>query len=292
MISPVRQPVRIDFLKFLSRTLRQPLLHFLVLGALIFAFYDYVAPATVDVDAEPGEDLVVTTLQLDRLNAEFEAIWQRPPTAEEQQKLIDNYIREEVLVREALRLGLDRDDTVLRRRLVQKMDYLAASAARARKPTEDELVAHYDANRESYLRPGRVAFEQIFLGETADEMLIGEIRTQLDDGVPAIELGKRTLLPSSLGLSARAKVNGLFGEGVFEKLMELDEGSWEGPIRSGYGYHLVQVTEGQQPEQLSLEEARKFVTEDWSLEKFNQAKEDQHQVLKSQYRITVQEAAE
>ncbi|CTQ52527.1 peptidylprolyl isomerase [Roseibium album] len=271
------------------RFLRQPLLHFLVLGGLIFALYDLVTPEVAKVVGDPKTEIVVTQLQVERLTTEFQAIWQRPPTSEEQQKLIDNFIREEVLVREALRIGLDRDDTVLRRRLVQKMEYLAASAARARKPTDEELVSYYQNNQQNYLRPGRIAFEQIFLGEKIDETLVGEIQAQLNDGVPAMELGKRTLLPSSLGISARAKVDGLFGDGLFERLMDLEGTDWQKPLKSGYGFHLIRITDKQKAEQLSFEEARKFVSEDWSLQKYTESKDRQHEALRGQYRITVEE---
>jgi parvulin-like peptidyl-prolyl cis-trans isomerase-like protein len=271
--------------------LRQPLLHFLMLGGLLFAFYDLVTPEVAEVAGEREAEIVITPLQVERLTTEFQAIWQRPPTSEEQQKLIDNFIREEVLVREALRLGLDRDDTVMRRRLVQKMEYLAASAARARKPTDEELVTYYQNNQQNYLRPGRIAFEQIFLGEKIDENLISEIQALLDDGAPADKLGKRTLLPSSLGFSAQAKVDGLFGDGLFERLMELDGTDWQGPLKSGYGIHLMRVTDKQEAEQLSFEEARKHVSEDWSLLRYTESKERQHEALRGQYRITVEEEA-
>lgn len=272
----------------LSRFLRQPLLHFLVLGALIFLYYGAVVPSDPEPDGDPSSEIAVTSLQLDRLNTEFQAIWQRAPTTAEQQKLVDNFIREEVLVREALRLGLDRDDTVLRRRLVQKMDYLAASAARAQKPSEDDLTAHFEANRASYLRPGHVAFEQVFLGEIPDETVTAEILTKLEAGVPFYELGKRTLLPSELGISARAKVDGLFGDGLFETLQLFETGNWQGPVKSGYGFHLVRVTENRLPEKLTFEEARERVSEDWLLQRYEQAKKDQQEALASQYRIIVE----
>ncbi|ASP36088.1 hypothetical protein CHH27_24875 [Labrenzia sp. VG12] len=272
----------------MSRFLRQPLLHFLVLGALIFVYYGAVVPSDPEPGGDPSSEIAVTSLQLDRLNTEFQAIWQRAPTTAEQQKLVDNFIREEVLVREALRLGLDRDDTVLRRRLVQKMDYLAASAARAQKPSEDDLTAHFEANRASYLRPGHVAFEQVFLGEIPDETVTAEILTKLEAGVPFYELGKRTLLPSELGISARAKVDGLFGDGLFETLQLFETGNWQGPVKSGYGFHLVRVTENRLPEKLTFEEARERVSEDWLLQRYEQAKKDQQEALASQYRIIVE----
>jgi parvulin-like peptidyl-prolyl cis-trans isomerase-like protein len=282
---------REQVLSTIYRFLRQPLLHFLVLGGLIFAFYDLVTPEVTEIVGDPQGEIVITSLQVDRLATEFQAIWQRPPTPEEQQKLIDNFIREEVLVREALRLGLDRDDTVLRRRLVQKMEYLAASAARARKPTDEELVSYYQNNQQNYLRPGRIAFEQIFLGEKIDENLIGEIQAQLKGGAPAEELGNRTLLPSSLGFSARAKVDGLFGDGLFERLMKLDGTDWQGPLKSGYGFHLMRITDKQEAEQLSFEEARKHVSEDWALQQYTDSKDRQHEALRGQYRVTVEEEA-
>ncbi|MEL7528967.1 MAG: peptidyl-prolyl cis-trans isomerase, partial [Pseudomonadota bacterium] len=151
----------------LRQIFSQPLLHFLLLGALIFAVYGLVAPGSETEPDQAGEDIIVTQQQLDRLIEEYRATWQRAPGADEIQALIDGYVREEVLVREALRLGLNQGDTVIRRRLAQKMDFLATSAARSQQPTEQDLAGFYAENETYYRRPGRIAFEQVFLGSAA-----------------------------------------------------------------------------------------------------------------------------
>ncbi|MEM9634239.1 MAG: peptidylprolyl isomerase [Pseudomonadota bacterium] len=276
----------------LYRLMRQPLLHFLVLGACIFAIYDLVSPYASVGGGEPDSEILVTRLQVDRMKTEFEAIWQRPPTPDEQQALVDNFIREEVLVREAMKLGLDQDDAVLRRRLVQKMEFLAASAARSRTPAEAELETFFLENQKKYVQPGRISFEQIYLGEAADEAQVEEIQTALRDGAPAEDLGNRTLLPFSLGWSAPAKVDGLFGEGVFDSLIALEGKDWQGPLKSGYGYHLVRILDRQAPRHLTFDEARKFVSEDWSLQQYNQLKAQQLEELGSAYTIIREEGVE
>lgn len=272
--------------------MRQPLLHFLVLGACIFALYDLVSPYASGGGGKPDSEILVSRLQFDRMKTEFEAIWQRPPTSDEQQALIENFIREEVLVREAIRLGLDQDDAVMRRRLVQKMEFLAASAARSKTPAEAELEAFFLDNQKKYVQPGRVAFEQIYLGQTTDEAQVEEIQAALRAGSPAEELGNRTLLPFSLGRSAPAKVDGIFGEGVFDSLIALEGKDWQGPFKSGYGYHLVRILDRQAPRHLTFEEARKFVSEDWSLDQYNQLKDRQLQELGSRYTIIREKGVE
>ena len=140
-------------MKGLQHILREPLVHFLALGAAIFALF-----AVLD-DAPPPPDgtrIVVSEEQARRLAASFAATWRRPPSVAELDGLIDNYVREEIYVREALALGLDRDDSVVRQRLRQKMEFWTESGADAVAPTEAELRAHYEANADRFAREPRV----------------------------------------------------------------------------------------------------------------------------------------
>lgn len=268
---------------------RQPLLHFLLLGALIFAAYGLVAPGP-ETETEPaGEDIIVTRQQLDRLTDEFSATWQRPPGPDETEALIDGYIREEILVREALRLGLDQGDTVIRRRLAQKMDFLATSAARSQQPTEQDLADFYAANESYYLQPGRIAFEQIFLGPTVDEELVEELLENLRKGANPEQLGKRTLLPFRMRLSEKARIESLLGEGSFEQLNVLPLNLWQGPFKSGYGAHLVRVTENQPTELRAFEDVREDVVTDWTQKKAQDIRADALEAMRQRYRIVLPE---
>ena len=270
----------------------QPLVHFLLLGALIFAAYGLFAPPSQSEREQRGEDIIVTQQQLDLLVEEYRATWQRPPGPEEIQALLDGYVREEILVREALRLGLDQGDTVLRRRLAQKMDFLATSAARARQPTEQDLSDFYTSNESYYRRPARIAFEQVFLGPAADEEFVAELRESLSGGANPEQLGKRTLLPFRVRLSERRRVEGLLGEGAFEKLEVLPLNVWQGPVRSGYGEHLVRVTEHKKPEVLSFDVVREDVVTDWTQKRARDIRADALEAMRQRYRIVLPEAVQ
>lgn len=274
------------------RIVSQPLLHFLLLGALIFAVYGLVAPGSETEPDQAGEDIIVTQQQLDRLIEEYRATWQRAPGADEIQALIDGYVREEILVREALRLGLNQGDTVIRRRLAQKMDFLATSAARSQQPTEQDLAGFYAENEAYYRRPGRIAFEQIFLGPNADEELVDELLASLRKGGDAEQLGKRTLLPFRMRLSEKARLEGLFGEGTFEKLEALPLNEWHGPVKSGYGVHLVRVTENQPSNVLAFDLVREDVVTDWTQKRAQDIRADALEAMRQRYRIVLPEAAQ
>lgn len=267
----------------------QPLVHFLILGALIFVTYGLVAPVSDPEPESSGEEIVVTQQQLDRLFGEFEAVWQRPANLEERQSVIDSYIREEILVREALRLGLDQGDTVMRRRLAQKMDFLSTSAARSLQPTEEDLATFYKSNEDDYRRPGLIAYEHVFLGPSADEELLEDLRANLRRGEDPEQLGKKTLLPFRMRLSERARVDGLFGEGFFEKLEALPLNGWQGPVRSGYGEHLVRVFDRQSPEVLSFERVRENVIEDWTQRRAQRIRAEALEAMRKRYRIVLPE---
>ncbi|WP_417666831.1 peptidyl-prolyl cis-trans isomerase [Roseibium sp.] len=277
----------------LRTILREPLVHFLVLGALIFGYYAIASPAsdTGDATANGRAKIVISDQTALRLESEFMAIWQRPPSTEEKHKLIDNYVREEILVREAVRLGLDQDDAVLRRRLVQKLEFLNNSAARAVSPKDEDLRAHYDANHDTYMRSGRIAFEQIFLGEKPDAERLADIRVALGNGVAAETLGERTLLPFSVMLAAEERVAGIFGRTLFDQLIDLPPERWHGPLKSGFGYHLIRIVDYQPRKLLAFENVRALVTEDWVLARAQQLRSQRYDALRKQYRIILPESA-
>ncbi|WP_421981506.1 peptidyl-prolyl cis-trans isomerase [Roseibium sp.] len=274
----------------LRQLYRQPLLHFLLLGALIFAAYGLVAPGSETEPEQAGEDIIVTQQQIDRLIEEYHATWQRPPGPDEKEALIDGFIREEILVREALRLGLDQGDTVIRRRLAQKMHFLATSAARSQQPAEQDLKDFYAANEAYYRRPGRIAFEQVFLGPAVDEELVEELRESLRTGANPEQLGKRTLLPFRVRLSEKARIEGLLGEGAFERLEVLPLNEWQGPVKSGYGAHLVRVTEYQPPDLLSFDTVREDVVTDWTQKRAQDIRADALEAMRQRYRVVLPEA--
>lgn len=266
-----------------GRLLREPLLHFVVIGALLFAGYQMVA--------EPGDEpvsaavITVSGADVERLNASFERTWRRPPNEEERQKLLDNFVREEILNREAKLLGLDNGDDIIRRRLVQKMDYLLSASADLEDPENTELESFYREHRERYRRPARLAFEQVYLGDKADPGEAAAVRDALNGGAEPGSLGKRTLLPSSFGPASERSADRLFGDAFSEKLAGLKVGEWSMPVQSGYGQHLVRLELYQPASFPDLAEVRDAVVQDWKRQELDRLKSESFEAMAERYTV-------
>lgn len=271
-------------MRLLVRLATEPIFHFLALGVAVFALYAVLdeAPPTGSRDR-----IVVSAETAGRLAAGFEAVWRRPPTPDELVGLIEDHIREEVYVREALALGLDQDDTVIRRRLRQKMEFLSESASAALEPSDAELRAHLEAHPERFIRGPELAFEQVFLGEAPDDR---EIRTTLDAleaGADPAAVGARTLLPVALPLSPPAAVDGTFGEGFFERVASAEPETWSGPVASGFGAHLIRLDRLVPAVEPSLGTVRDEVLRDWRRAKAEALSEQQFERLRARYEIAL-----
>jgi hypothetical protein len=245
----------------LRRLAGEPLLHFLVIGVAVFLLF----AALDDRPAgQAAERIVVGEDQAVRLAEQFAAVWRRPPTVDELSGLIDDHIREEVYVREALALNLDRDDAVIRQRLRQKMMFLTDSAVAGLEPDEAELRAFFEAAEPGrFTPPPRIAFRQVFLGEAPRDADIARLRDSLAAVADPALLGEPTLLPAEMPLATPATVDGTFGPGFFELLAGLPPGSWQGPLPSSYGLHLVRVDRLDRAEPPSLETVRERVLTEW-----------------------------
>jgi len=267
----------------LGQLAREPLVHFLTIGVLVFAVFSTLN----DTPPRPAADQIVVTPEIAaRLASSFEATWRRPPTRDELAGLIEDHVREEIYVREALALGLDREDTVIRRRLRQKMEFLTASAAESLDPSEQELRAHLEAHPDRFTPPPQVAFEQVFLGEDPDSGQVQATLSALRRGTDPTAVGARTLLPAHLPLSAPAAVDGTFGQGFFETIAATPPGAWQGPVASGYGQHLVRLNRALPAEPPPFEMVRDEVLQDWKRAKAEELSEQQFEQLKARYAIT------
>jgi hypothetical protein len=237
--------------------LREPLLHFLVLGAAIFALF-----TALDEGAPPAASgrIAATEADAERFARDFESTWRRPPTEDELAELIDVYVREEVLVREAMALGLDRGDAVIRERLAQKMTFLIESEMDALKPTDAELSAHMAAHRERFARPALVSFEQMPLKPgTPEEAILAAVRA----GTFAEELAAKSLLPGRLQPSPRQVVDATFGAGFFDAVAAHGPGPRPVAVKSAHGTHLVRVLSFEPARLPALDEIRDEVNRDW-----------------------------
>jgi hypothetical protein len=272
----------------IGRLIREPLVHFLLLAGLVFAAYGLVAGRV-----ETEEAIVVTPAKIEQMAAIFARTWQRPPTADEMKGLIDDFVKEEIYVREAVRLGIDQDDTVIRRRLRMKMEFLNDAEAEGTPATDADLSAYLAAHPDSFREAPRVAFEQVYLdpkrrgaATQADAAaLLGSLKK---DAALAAEAGDPTLLPPSMPLTDRQGIAQMFGDDFAAGVVAIPVGDWQGPIASSFGLHLVKVT-GQEAGRLpALAEIRPQVEREWmNARRESMARKKLDELLK-RYKVTIE----
>ncbi|KUJ82568.1 peptidyl-prolyl cis-trans isomerase [Microbulbifer flavimaris] len=266
--------------------LREPLLHFVLIGALLFG----LSAVFSDTGTEQDE-IVVTQSRINHLTAVFERRWQRPPTEPELNRLVDNFVREEVLYREALNLGLDRDDTVIRRRLRMKMEFLARDLVDTIEPEETVLRDYFADNAEHYLDPARFSIRQIYFDRAAHknpDAVVETARALLWEGLPAAELGDSSLLQSSYKDETIDRLQRVFGQGFTDQLSELPKGEWAGPLQSAYGLHLVLVESASPPQTASFDQVRPSVLRDWQQAEKQKVLESQFENYRSNYQVRIE----
>ncbi|MDH5426698.1 MAG: peptidylprolyl isomerase [Nitrospirota bacterium] len=282
----------------MKRIFKEPLLHFLLLGAILFIAYGVMQKPGARGDA--GE-IVVTMGQVENLAATFAKTWQRPPTPEELAGLVRDRVREEVYYREAMAMGLDKDDTIIRRRLRQKMEFISDDIAAQAEPTDAELSAYLEAHADAFRVETRFTFRQVYLdpakhGEnlTRDaEQLLAQLN-QAGAQSDVSQLGDTLMLEHQFSAASTREIGTQFGEQFAASLSALVPGQWQGPIKSGYGVHLVMVsdrTEGRLP---ALADVRDAVRRDWQNARRLEINEKFYQELLTHYTVTIEglEAAE
>ena len=273
----------------LRSILQQPLVHFLLLGGLIFGAFSFL-------EGEEGaaqDDIIVVELEAVRqLSAGYEKTWRRKPDGSELASLIDDHIREEVLVREAQSFALDENDVVIRRRLRQKMEFLVESAVAALQPSDEELKVFFQANVEDYTMAGRIALEQVFIGTEANGAAIDTVKAALEGGADPMAVGQRSLLPPTTPLATETAIDGTFGTGFYGTLAELPEGAWVGPVRSGYGLHVVRVVKREEARIPEFEQVKEHLEHDWRKRKTSELSNKEYRRMLSRYSVTQPDPAE
>jgi peptidyl-prolyl cis-trans isomerase C len=275
--------------------LRQPLVQFLVLGVLFFLLWVGFGR----LGPEPENRIVISAQEIERLAMFWERQWRRPPTEAELSGLVESRIKEEVLYREALAMGLDQDDTVIRRRLAQKIEFLTEDLALAVEPTDQELAAFFAGNNDRYRTPPRFTFSHVYFsvdrrGPQAQDAA-AELLTSLvgGDPVPPIEeLGDRFMLRTRYADDTVEEIGRLFGSRFAETVGELPVGEWQGPVESGYGVHLVLVEERTPSRLPALEEVRDRVRDDFMAQRRKEADESLYARLREGYEVIVETPGE
>lgn len=247
----------------IRRLLREPLLHFLLIGAALFVLYGALNRGRSDAP----RDIVISEARVAAIAENFATVWMRPPTAMELKGLIDDYVAEEVYYREAIAMGLDQDDTVIRRRLRQKMEFISDGIADSAEPTDAQLQGYLEQNPGKFAQPAELTFRQVYLsaerrGDRARadaEKLLAELQAGAD---PA-EAGDATLLPATMEAASPQSIANAFGQEFARQVDEAPVGQWAGPIESSFGLHLVRVDERSAGAAPTLAEIRPIVLREW-----------------------------
>lgn len=272
----------------LRAILREPLVHFLALGALLFILYLRANGGL----AAGSNRIVVGAGQVASLRASFERLWMRPPTAEELNALVEDYVREEIAVREAMAQGLDQGDIVIRRRLRQKLEFLLEDEVSVSAPSDSELQAWLDTHRSEFMVQPVLRFRQVYVnrdrrGATAQadaEALLGRLRAGADPGT----VGDPTLLPLETGPAEVRDIALRFGEAFAAAVAGLEPGPWNGPVTSGYGLHLVQVLEKTAGHAPPLAQVREQVAREVLVARRSAGVDSLYRRLREKYRVSVE----
>jgi parvulin-like peptidyl-prolyl cis-trans isomerase-like protein len=268
------------------RLLKEPLLHFGMLGGLMFASYS--AFGTAHQEAQPQPVIRMTAADAEWLKTMWTRQWRRPPTDEELTGLVADHLKEEVLAREARALELDVGDTIVRRRLAQKMAFLLDDTIRTTEPPEPELRGLYETRLDLVRTPARVSFTQVFFRREDGDGRARASLVALSDAVatPA-EAGDRLLLGDTFADQDEPALTNLFGAAFAQAVLTLPAGRWSGPIESGYGLHLVKVTAVSPPQARPFAEVRERLAEEWRRERQETAQTQLLQGLMRKYQVVV-----
>ena len=274
--------------------LTEPLVHFLIIGFLLFVGFE----AFKDTSAGNGETITITRSAIKTIQANFLRTWSREPTAQELDKLIEELVRDEIAQREAEAMGLDQDDLYIRKRLRMKFELLLDDFTSGSKPNDTELQLYLDNNRKKFNIPPRYTLQQIYFNP---ELRKGTIAADMEEALKKLNeadteskgelLGDSTMLPFSVPSMTPRMISRQFGSEFTAQIEALPLNQWSGPLRSGYGYHLVMITDRTEPRNVQLDEVRDQVEREWTVERKKEVKEQAYERLRSKYRVIIDSEA-
>lgn len=279
------------FFSTVKRWLREPLLHFLLIGLVLFAVYAYMNRGRSRL--ESPRQIVLSLDELATMERYFESQWHRRPTPQEFQSMVEDKVKEEVLYREGLAMGLDKDDTIVKRRMAQKVQFLAEDVATAHEPSTAELKAWFEKHIDKFALPSRYSFRHIYFspdkrGKDAHDdaaKALARIAGQPEDSTLIAPVADRFMFQDYYGDRTPSAIAKEFGPQFAVALEKLKPGSWQGPIESGYGWHLVfvdTVIPGRIP---AFDEVESEVKTAWLSDEKAQAWQKAYQDMRAKYTV-------
>jgi parvulin-like peptidyl-prolyl isomerase len=250
-----------------------------------------------DNETRPDQ-IIFTEARVDQLINLWERKWQRLPTQRELQGLIEQQVREEVLYREALAIGLDKNDQVVRRRMAQKMEFISNDLASLAEPDDEQLQTYLDKHAEKFSIPRRISYSQVYLNSNQRGEQIykdaEKLITELSDSTIDVDismLGDSFMGGYSFDDETDFAVSRLFGEVFTQQIFNLPVGKWAGPVESGYGLHVVRVDSRTDSRLPPLEQVRDKVRVEWVAEQQRKTNDMLYSELRKRYEITIEEPA-
>lgn len=276
----------------MKKLLKDPLLHFLLIGAALFLVFGLIkSPAGIEENR-----IVITSGDIEALQANFARTWQRPPTESEVSGLIEDRVRDEIAYREAVAMGLDQGDSVIRRRLRMKMELIVEDVAGLSPPTDEDLETYLAEYRESFRQQPQVSFIHVYLNsdkrgarvEDDAREILARLSAAGIDADPE-SYSDPSMLPKELPLYYIKDIGRLFGADFSRQILEVKPGAWTGPVWSSYGLHLVYVRERIEGRDPKLDEVRKEVEREWSAMRRKEFKQATYKKLRERYTVTIEE---
>ena len=278
----------------MTRIFREPLIHFLLIGALLFIFFEMFGGA----GEESGNAITITVGEQKMVQENFARTWQRPPTQEELDGLIEDKVRDEIAYFEAVAMGLDKEDPYIRRRLRMKLELLVEDLAASAPPSEEELLDYLERNREKFREESQTAFSHVYLkadrqaGLSEDvAALLSQLKTA-EKGELLENYGDAIMLPRVYPLTPASVIDRQLGQGFSEAVNQMEPGIWLGPVKSSYGYHLVRLeamVPGYDP---PLSEIRDEVERELLADRRQEMLEKAYERLREKYTVVVESQAE
>ena len=271
------------------RLIKEPLVHFLLIGAGLFLLFHFTnGPA-----GDQPDRIVVTPGQVEQMEARFSRTWMRPPTKKELAGLIESHVRDEVYYREAVAMGLDRNDPSVRRQMRLKLEFLLEDLSIVAEPSDDVLTAYLQEHPDRFREETRVSFRQVYLNPAKRQDLEADAKRLLDrlkQGAAPESVGNATLVQEEFRLAMQSDIARQFGEDFARQVVALAPGAWTGPHYSGLGGHLVKVTEHQEGRLPALAEIRSEVEREHLAQRRQEMKNIAYQRMRENYEVIIQPA--
>jgi hypothetical protein len=272
----------------LKKIMREPLVHFLLIGAGLFLLFNFTnGPAD-----DQSNRIVVTPGQVEQMAARFTGSRMRPPTEQEIAVLIENHLRDEIYYREALTMGLDKDDALIRRRMRQKLEFILEDLSAQADPSDEELTDFMQQHMDRYRLEARVSFKQIYLNPDRREDVVGaarEILARLHGGTDPMTLGDPIMVEHTFTFASESEIKRAFGNSFVQHIVKLEPGDWVGPVLSGLGEHLVLVSERRDGRMPELAEVRAVVERDWLAQRGRELKDITFRKLLEGYEVIMEQ---